>query len=108
MKRALLISTALAFLFVVACATMPKAFNEKLGTGYATVTEVRDLTTSLLENNVITADNAQNVQTQADNFRTGLDIARTMHTQADPGADTKLSSVLTGLTALRDYLRSPK
>lgn len=108
MKRSVRYSALSFALILVACATMPKAFNEKLGSGYATVTEVRETTTTLLEADQISVQNAENIQKQADNFRLGLDIAREMHLQAKPGSDSKLDSVISGLTALRAYVRNPK
>ena len=92
-------------LIVVACATMPQSFNEKLGYGYGTVTEVREVATTLLEADVITAQDAENVQAQADNFRAGLDIARSMRDDPQADADSKLEAVIAGLKGLQTYLK---
>lgn len=101
--------SALSFVVIlVACATMPKAFNEKLGTGYSTVTEVRETAITLLSADQISVQDAENIQKQADNFRLGLDIAREMHRNQQAGDAAKLDSVVAGLTALRAYIRSPK
>ena len=105
---------ALLFLFVVslltACAQLglPSAgtFNERLAVGYTTVTTVRQSATTLLVAKKITADDAQNVLSQTDNARAGLDIARTM-SKADPkAADAKLTAIRTILTGLQTYLTS--
>jgi hypothetical protein len=100
----------LLFVLLTACATIgveaPKTFNEKLGAGYATVTAVRDTTGTLLTANKLSADDAQNVQAQADNARTGLDLARQIHATNPSGGDAKLDAVVTGLTALQAYLNS--
>lgn len=96
------------FLVMVACATMPQTFNEKLGFGYGTVAEIREVTAGLLESNVITVEDAENVQKQADNLRSGLDIARAMRDDPQADADSKLNSVIMGLKGLQVYLRSQK
>jgi hypothetical protein len=95
-------------LLLSACQTLgigsADTFNKKLAGGYQAVTASRDLAATLLTSGKITADDAQNVNNQADNFRAGLDVARSVHaTNPTAGAD-KLASILTGLNALSAYL----
>lgn len=107
-------SLLLPFLLLVlsACTTLgieaPKTFNERLAAGYTTVTGVRNVTADLLTAGSITADDAGNVQAQADNARTGLDLAREIHATNPPAGDAKLDAVVTGLSALQAYLQSHK
>lgn len=93
-------------LFVAACAqlglTAPKSFEEKLAVGYATVTQVRTSAATLVTARKISPDDAQNVQAQADNARTGLDIARRLGAVS---GDAKLVQVMAGLSLLTDYLK---
>lgn len=95
-------------LALTACAQLgipkPETFNERLAVGYSTVTTVRQTATTLLQAKKITADDAQNVQQQADNARAGLDIARTISKTDAKAADAKLTAVRSALTALQAYL----
>ncbi len=85
----------------------PQTFNEKLAVGYTSVTSIRQAATTLLTSAKITPDDAQNVQNQADNARMALDIARaTFKTGDTTGAQTKLDTTITALTALQSYLAS--
>jgi hypothetical protein len=97
-------------LILVSCATLgleqPKTFNERLAAGYATTTAARDSAATLLTSGKITADDAQQVQNQCDNVRSGLDIARDIHASNPPAGDAKLTAVLAGLTALQSYLQT--
>jgi len=81
-----------------------ETFAQKLAVGYSSVTAVRQSATTLLTAKKITADDAQNVQAQADNARAGLDIARTVSKTDPKAADAKLTSIRTLLTALSAYL----
>jgi hypothetical protein len=100
----------LLLILLTACATLgidaPKTFNERLAAGYTTVTGVRNTAATLLTSNKLSADDAQNVQSQADNARTGLDLARQIHATNPPAADARLDAVVTGLTALQAYLNT--
>jgi len=91
-----------------ACASLglqsPDTFNQKLAGGYTTVTAARDTAATLLQSGKIKADDAQQVQNQADNLRSGLDVARSIHTSNPTAGDDKLASILTGLNALSAYL----
>lgn len=86
--------------------TTPKTFNERLAAGYATTTAARDTTATLLTAGKLSAADAQNVQSQLDNARTGLDLARQIHATNPPAGDARLAAVVTGLTALQAYLQS--
>lgn len=96
----------LLLVLLVACAIKPETFNERLAAGYTTVTGVRNATASLLAANKISAPDAANVQQQADNARTGLDLARQIHATNPSAGDAKLDAAVTALTALEAYLRT--
>lgn len=95
---------------ISACATLgleqPKSFNERLAAGYATLTTARDSAGTLLAAGKITAPDAQQIQNQCDNVRSGLDIARNIHAKDPQAADAKLTAVLAGLNALSAYLQT--
>lgn len=105
-----LASFACILWMLTACSALgvatPQTFNQKLAAGYVTVTGVRNTTATLLTANKITAADAGNVQQQADNARTGLDLARQIHATNPPAGDAKLDAVVTGLSALEAYLRT--
>lgn len=109
----------LMLLLVAGCASMesvtPTTFNQQLAIGYATTTQVRETTTTLLRAGKIKADDAQNVQMQADHVRAGLDIARAVaNVDRDTGimrgdavgAMAKLRAATAALSALQTYLSS--
>lgn len=99
----------LAASLVQACATLGltlQGFNERLAVGYSTVTYARDTAGTLLDAGVLTVSEAENVQAQADNFRTALDLARTLRATDPAAGNDKLAATLTALTALADYLRA--
>lgn len=93
---------------LAACATFSAqfdTFNKRLAGGYTTVTYARELAGDLLEARTITADDAENLNAQADHFRAALDIARTMHATDADAANARLMATLAGINALADYLR---
>lgn len=98
----------LLIVLLTACATLgidsPRTFNERLAAGYASVTAARDTTATLLTSGRLSAGDAQNVQSQLDNARTGLDLARQIHATDPVGGDAKIDAVVTALTALQAYL----
>lgn len=106
--RTLVISLA----FLPACAQLgletPETFADKLAVGYGSVTTARATAKTLVSQKVITPDDAQNVQDQADNFRAGLDIARKIQTTDPTTAAAKLNAVTLGLAALTDYLATKR
>ena len=79
----------------------PKTFNERLASGYSSVTVVRTSAATLLNGRVITSSDAENIQKQADTAREALDIARGL-TGID--AENKLDSALLILQAAQAYL----
>lgn len=107
MRNAL--SLYLILLLVIAgCAGIPtpETYNEKLAAGYQSVTAVRDAALGLLAAKRLTADDAQNVQQQADHARAALDISRKMRATDPAASDAKLQAAIVGLTALQAYLAS--
>jgi hypothetical protein len=64
----------------------------------------RDTAAVLLARNKITVADARNLQTQADNLRAGVEVAREMSKNNTVGADQKLVAVRTALLALQAYL----
>ena len=100
----------LLLLVLSACTALgvatPQTFNEKLVVGYSTVTASRDATATLLSSGKLSAPDAQNLEQQLDNARTGLDLARQIHATNPSVGDAKLDAVVTGLTALQAYLQS--
>lgn len=104
-------STFVALMFALtSCAQLglPTAttFQERLTAGYALNTEVRNSAATLLNARKLSADDGQNILSQTDNARTGLDVARAI-AKGDPKAgDAKLTAVRTVLLALQAYLAS--
>jgi hypothetical protein len=102
----------LAVLILSACTTLgtpaPKSFNERLAYGYTSVIQVRDTARVLLQANVISVEDAANIQQTADQARAGLDLARIFG--QTPRGEDKLAATLIVLTELQAYLakRSPK
>lgn len=102
----------LLFAFVLSsCAQLglkaPETFNQKVAVAYGTITQVRESATMLLEQNKITVQDAQHVQTTADTARQGIEAARMMHAQGSLApAEQKIAMVRTVLQALSAYLAS--
>lgn len=112
-----------AALTVAACGVLlpaAKTWNERLASGYSSVTAVREATSSWVDAKVREAQSlpeaertpflaavrrdAENVQRQADEARTGLDIARSLHGIDVKTAEARLVSTLRILEALQSYL----
>jgi hypothetical protein len=100
----------LLMLVMSGCATvgdpMPTTFNERAAAALATVTGIRQSATALVGQGKITPDDAQNVLTQTDAARTGIDIARKLHTSNPTAGDARLSATVTALQALQTYLQA--
>lgn len=98
----------LIFILLTACQSLglqtPETFNEKASAAIVSVTAVRKSALTLLQAGVISSDDAQNVQAQADNARTGIDIARTIHATDPAAAENRITAVLVGLNVLSAYL----
>lgn len=102
-----LASAWLVLAMAVGCASLgiqPETFNERLVSAYASVTTVRDTTTVLVNRDVITANDAQNIQNTANQVRTGLDIADQLHRIRPRDGEDKLVATLRILHALEAYL----
>ena len=113
MKKFFSLHLLFAFALVLAvsgCAQMglatPQTFDDRLGVAYGTVTAVRDAATTLVNADKITAADAQNVQDQANNARTGLDLAKSFRTTNPDLAQTKMATAIQVLAALQSYLTS--
>lgn len=106
--RLFYLSTLLLILTACAALGVPKAetFHQKLAGGYTTVAAARDTTATLLSAGRITAADAQNIQNQCDNLRSGLDVARSLHASDPAIGDDKLAAIITGLNTLSAYLAS--
>jgi hypothetical protein len=110
--KALARTTYLLLVLISGCAYLglptPTTFNERLASAYGTVTTIRQTTTTLLVAKKITADDAQNVQNQADAARSALDVSAAVF-KTDPAAgNNKLAATITLLTSLQAYLATKK
>ena len=99
----------LVLVLLAGCAALgvPPAdtYNKQLAGAYTAVTAARQETLTLLQAGKITADDAQNVQNQADAIRAGLDVSAVAFKGGDSAAaTTKLDSTITVLKALQSYL----
>jgi len=82
----------------------PESAQERIIVTMSTVTGVREATLTLLTAKKITAEDAQNVQRQADNVRAGVVIAQSMLATDPAGADAKIQQIQAMLIALQAYL----
>ncbi len=104
--------TLLGFLLVLtgcqSLGTEPaQTFSQRLAYAVGVHTAVLQAATSSVEAGTLSADDAQNVLKKADDAKVILDAAKAAHDAGDEaGADSKLATALTALTALQDYLRS--
>jgi hypothetical protein len=108
MAPAMLLMVALAIgaeFIPTGCASYGSlTFNEKFAAGLSADTSVLQVTTTLKQSDKISATDAKNIEVQADNLKSALDIAYQMH-ETDPTAGaTKLDTTLTALKALQTYL----
>lgn len=81
-----------------------ESFSERLAAGYALNAQVRHTATELLTAKKISSADGQQVLSQTDNARLGLDVARGLATSDTKSADAKLTAVRGALTALQAYL----
>lgn len=82
----------------------PNTLNERVAAAYVSVTTVRQETLSLLQSGKITATDAKNIESQADNARAGIDIASQLETTNPTQASDRLTVSLSVLQALETYL----
>lgn len=101
-------SCFLLLILLAGCASLglptPTTFNERLAAAYSTVEAVRTEGDSLLAARRITSADAQNIQDQATNARSALDVASLAFLKDPAAANTKLTATITTLTALQAYL----
>ena len=110
------VNAAFAVLLIVTvaalagCATFgvpsPQTFNEREAAAISSVIAVRTTAVSLLTADKISAADARNIQTQADNAREAITIASTIHDLDPAQAENRLAAVIAGLNALSTYLAS--
>jgi uncharacterized protein YjbK len=79
----------------------PQSFGERLAAGYVSVTTVRQTAKILLDGQVISSNDATNVQKQADVAREGLNVARTLD---GIDAEKKIEAMLLVLDTAQSYL----
>lgn len=103
---AIVLMVAVALMLPACQMLVPKTFNERLATGYATVTTVRQTATTLLTSQAISSKDAQNIQNQANAARDGLDVARDIRAAFPGQAEDKLTATIQILTALQKYVES--
>lgn len=100
--------TLLATLFVLAaaCAAIPtpQTFNQKLEVGYGTATAVLTTTDTLLKAGKLSSTVASNIESQDNNLKAALDIARTTYAANQTDGGNQLATALTALNALQNYL----
>lgn len=93
---------------VTACAQLgvptPETLNQRIAVTVGTVTAVRASTTTLLTAKKLSADDADNIQRQADNVIAGAQVARSLATTDPAAADAKLQQTRAVLTALQQYI----
>lgn len=82
----------------------PQTMNERLSAAYISVTTVRQETLSLLQAGKITATDAKNIETEADNARAGIDIAKQLDLTNPAQASDRLTAAISVLQALETYL----
>jgi hypothetical protein len=110
LATALLLALTLGSIFsaLPGCAALgvptPQSAEERIVVTMSTVTGVREATLTLLAAKKITAEDAQNVQRQADNVRAGVVIAQSMLAADPAGADAKIQQTRAMLIALQAYL----
>jgi len=82
----------------------PQTFNERLDAGYQTIATVVSTADALYKAGKITARDARNIETQTDNVREGLDLAREYKAAGNNQADSKLRAAMAVLDALEAYV----
>ena len=86
----------------------PQTFDERLADGIAAVSAVRTTTTALFREGQISAEDAQQVQSRADNAREGLDVAKGLHATDPDAGNVRLTAVGAALQDLQTYLNSKR
>ena len=108
MKTTAMASMLIMVMMVAGCQALlgisPKSFPDRLAAGYSSVTTVRESATVLLNRGVLTANDAQNVQNQANSVRQGLDVADALYKIRPADGEDKLIITLRILNTLEAYL----
>jgi hypothetical protein len=95
---------------VGACAAMggiaPETYGERLAYAKITVTGARQLGGQLLDARKISADDAQQIQNQADLARDSIKVVEGMRATDPTAADIRLQGIVAGLRGLAIYLNS--
>jgi len=93
---------------LVACSSLglptPETFNEKVAAAQASVTQVRQTATQLLNTKKISVADAENVLKSTDAASEGIAVARAMSAQDPSAAQARLTLIVTALTAIQTYL----
>lgn len=104
-KLAYRFATFVMALAIAGCSTLglekPQTTNDRIGVSIVTVTTIRDLSTTLLRAGRISVADKENVERQADVARAGLEVARTLPSDA---ATSKIAQINQVLAALNSYL----
>lgn len=101
--RAYRLGFAAMVLSTLAACVTPQGFDERLASGYTTVSGIRDSAGIALDADKLSSKDGENVLAQTDTARSGLDIAKDLGPQL--GKD-KLNTSITILTALDAYLQN--
>jgi len=102
--------TAVPILGMAACekigVPVAKTFNERTALALTQVTAVRESAAALLTADKIKADDAENINKQADYAREAVDLAVTFHATDPTQAENRLAAAQAVVSALRTYLES--
>lgn len=95
-------------IFIVACAAIgsvqPQDFADKLTSGYAMTSAMRDSAVNLLNAQKISSAEFQEINAQLGTVRASLDVVRVQSVLEPAQANTKLDTIRLGLSALQSYL----
>lgn len=83
----------------------PETFNQRAAFALTQVTAVRESATELVSSGAITADDAQNIQQQADSARAGIDLALVFKATDPENAENRLAAANVVIDALKAYLQ---
>ena len=97
---------------LTACAVIgvptPETFNQRAAFALTQVTAVRESATQLVTSGAISADDAQNVQDQANTARSGINLALVIKATDPAQAENRLKLANVVIDALKDYLQGEK
>jgi hypothetical protein len=93
---------------VAACSVLgvpqPETFNQRAAFALTQVTAVRESAAQLVTSGAISADDAQNIQDQANTARAGIDLAITYHATNPQQAENRLLAAQLVVDALKAYV----